>query len=181
MNPAVTWTFWRLGKIQTMDAVFYTVFQFLGGWLGVAISALILGSAIADPSVAYIVTIPGSRGPAVAWGAEFGISLLLMTMILFTSNRPSLSSRTGIFAGFLIALYVLFEAPLSGMSMNPARTFGSAIQAGIYNHLWIYFTAPVIGMLAGAKLYKQFDHRVLCAKLVHDSRRPCIFCGHPGA
>jgi aquaporin Z len=179
MNPAVTWTFWRFGKIKTLDAIFYTVFQFLGGWLGVVISALILGSAIADPRVAYAVTVPGQAGAAVAWGAEFGISFFLMLMILYTSNQPSLASRTGIFAGVLIALYVLFEAPLSGMSMNPARTLGSAIPAGVFDHLWIYFTAPPIGMLAAAELYRQFDRRVLCAKLVHDNHHRCIFCGHP--
>jgi len=178
MNPAVTWTFWRLGKIKTLDAVLYMAFQFLGGWLGVVISGLVLGSAIADPRVAFAVTVPGPAGTAIAWGAEFGISLLLMATILITSNRPSLASRTGVFAGSLIALYVLFEAPLSGMSMNPARTLGSAIPARVYDHLWIYFTAPFIGMLAAAQIYKAWDRRVFCAKLIHNSGYRCIFCGH---
>jgi aquaporin Z len=180
MNPSVTWTFWRLRKISTLDAIFYTVFQFLGGWLGVVLSALVFRSSIADPAVAFAVTVPGPAGPAVAWGAEFVISFLLMGMILVTSNRPSLAPRTGLFAGVLIALYVLFEAPLSGMSMNPARTLGSAIPAHVFDHLWIYFTAPVIGMLAAAESYRLYDHRVACAKLVHDNRLECIFCGRGG-
>ena len=61
----------------------------------------------------------------------------------------------------LIALYILFEAPFSGMSMNPARTLGSAVPAGIYTHLWIYFIAPPLGMLAAAEMYKSRASRAL--------------------
>jgi len=179
MNPSVTLTFWRLGKITPDDALLYIAFQFLGGWLGVVFSALVLRSAIADPAVAYAVTVPGPMGAAVAWWAELGISFLLMMVILVASNNARYAAWTGLFAGLLIALYVLFEAPLSGMSMNPARTVSSALPAQVWDHLWIYFTAPPLGMLLAGELYRLWDRRVVCAKLVHDSRFRCIFCEHP--
>ena len=80
------------------------------------------------------------------------------------------------FAGVLIALYVLFEAPISGMSMNPARTLGSALPSHIFNSLWIYFTAPPLGMWAAAEAYRSVKGRAICAKLVHGQGRRCIFC-----
>ena len=176
MNPSVTLTFWRLGKMTPDDALLYMVFQFLGGWLGVFISALILRSAIADPAVAYAVTVPGPMGATAAWWAELGISFLLMTVILIVSNSGRYAAWTGVFAGLLITLYVLFEAPLSGMSMNPARTVGSALPAHVWRHVWIYFTAPPLGMLLAGELYRLWDRRVICAKLIHDNALQCIFC-----
>jgi aquaporin Z len=167
MNPSVTLTFWRLGKIKAPDALFYIVFQFLGGWAGVALAALIAPSWMADPAVVYAVTLPGPQGVAVAWAAEFAISFGLMGMVLVSSNQAKLSHWTGVFAGSLIALYILFEAPLSGMSMNPARTLGSALAAHVFSHLWIYFVAPPLGMLAAAEIYKFAVARTFHAKLVH--------------
>jgi len=63
------------------------------------------------------------------------------------------------------------------MSLNPARTFGSALLAGNYAGLWIYFTAPVLGMLLAAELFarRYGVQRVLCAKLHHPPNGPCIF------
>jgi aquaporin Z len=177
MNPSVTLAFWRLQKINAADTFFYVLFQFIGGWLGVVVSALLIHAWIADPTVAYAVTLPGPKGIGVAWTAEFGISFLLMIVVLWASNSRWMA-WTGIFAGGLVALYVLFEAPLSGMSMNPARTLGSALVAGIYNNLWIYFTAPPLGMLVAAELYHRWASRPTCAKLVHDRRFTCIFCHH---
>lgn len=180
MNPSVTLAFWRLGKIQQTDAFFYVVFQFIGGYLGVVISALLLGSVIAHPSVAYAVTVPGPGGVSEAWWAEFLISFLLMAVVLLVSNNHRLMTWTGIFAGSLVALYVLLEAPISGMSMNPARTLGSALPAHIFNHLWIYFSAPPLGMLAAAEVFRSSHKNTACAKLIHNPHVRCIFCGHKG-
>ncbi len=177
MNPSVTLAFWRLGKMPSEDALFYMIFQFIGGYAGVWVSALLVGPAIAHPAVAYAVTIPGAGGAAEAWWAEFIISFLLMGTILVVSNDPKRMGWTGICAGALIALYVLFEAPLSGMSMNPARTLGSAVPARIFDHLWIYFTAPLAGMFLAAEIYMSAAGSCLCAKLIHSPRERCIFCG----
>jgi aquaporin Z len=81
----------------------------------------------------------------------------------------------------LVALYITFEAPISGMSMNPARTFASAALAHHWTALWIYFTAPLVGMLAAAETYSRINGKrsVACAKLHHANRMRCIFCGKP--
>jgi aquaporin Z len=78
-----------------------------------------------------------------------------------------------------VATWIGVESPLSGMSMNPARTLASALPAGAFEHLWIYLVAPPLGMLAAVQLFLVLGHRaVACAKLQHDLRVRCIFCGH---
>ena len=127
MNPAVTLTFWRLGKIATWDALFYVAAQFLGGALGVLVVLALLGAIFADPPVSYAATVPGPAGAAVALLAEAAISFGLMMVILVATNAPRLMRLTGVLAGCLVALYITLEAPISGMSMNPARTLASAL------------------------------------------------------
>ena len=78
----------------------------------------------------------------------------------------------GVCAGALVAVYIFVEAPISGTSMNPARSLASAMGAG-FGALWIYFLAPPLGMLAAAIVY---GRRAGCAKLDHARGVPCIFC-----
>jgi aquaporin Z len=175
-NPSVTLTFWRLGKIESWDAAFYILAQFIGGILGVVLSSLILKNTLSAPAVNYVATLPGNFGIGVAFLAEVGISFLLMTVVLNVSNQMKLARYTGLFAGSLVVTYISLEAPISGMSMNPARTFGSAFSAQAWNALWIYFTAPPLGMLLAAEVYTRLKGtgNVLCAKLHHHNNERCI-------
>jgi aquaporin Z len=177
LNPAFTFTFFRLGKIKPWDALFYILFQFFGGLIGLWIAGGILRGALAAPSVNYIITTPGTGGEAVAFLAEFLISFGLMLMVLFVSNSPRRGRYTGLFAGLLIAAYITVEAPLSGMSMNPARTMASALLAQNFTALWVYFCAPLVGMLLASEVYVQWKGRsaVRCAKLHHENNQRCIF------
>jgi aquaporin Z len=177
LNPAVTLTFFRLGKVAPWDATFYVVAQFLGGIAGMILAAAILRTSLADPAVNYVVTLPGPRGAGLAFLAEAVITFILMIGILKISNTAAIARYTGLFAGALVALYITFEAPLSGMSLNPARTFGSALIGHIWNSLWIYFVAPLFGMLLAAEVYRRRAglQRVYCAKLHHHNRQRCIF------
>ena len=179
-NPAVTLTFWRLGKIKTADALFYVLFQFVGGVSGVWLAAVILQSNLSHPAVNYVATLPGNSGVQVAFAAEVAITFLQMTMVLKISNTSNIARYTGLFAGSLVALYISFEAPLSGMSMNPARTFGSALGGNIWTAWWIYFTAPPLGMLAAAQVHVWQKQQVACAKLHHQNNKRCIHCVAPG-
>src|SRR5216117_1671692 len=81
-NPAVTLTFWRLGKVKNCDALFYVVFQFIGGIAGVLVVALFVREALSDPAVNFVATLPGPQGMAIAFIAEFGIAFVLMTTVL---------------------------------------------------------------------------------------------------
>jgi len=181
LNPAVTLTFMRLGKIAPVDAVFYIIFQFIGGLIGVLLIHGILGDAFAKPPVSYVATLPGSAGITAAFAAETIISFGLMLTVLFATNTAKLSRYTGVFAGVLLVVYITFEAPFSGMSINPARTFASAFPATIWTALWVYFTAPVIGMMLASFLFQAVKSKaaVKCAKLNHHTTRRCIFrCGY---
>lgn len=179
LNPAVTLTFLRLGKIARLDAVFYILAQFAGGAFGVALASALLGTHFAQPPVSYIVTIPGAWGIWGAFGAEFAISLGLMYTVLGLLNSR-FARFTGLAAGAMIAIYVTLESPLSGTSMNPARTFSSALLSGNWTAAWIYFTAPLLGMMAAVEAHRlsRSGGNRMCAKLYHASDRRCIHCGY---
>lgn len=175
INPAVTLTFLRLGKVAPWDACFYIVAQILGGTAGVLLVGLLVRQAFWEPPVRAVVTVPGGAGATAAFAAELVISFGLMTAVLWTSNSQRLTRYTGLFAGSLVALYIAVEAPFSGMSMNPARTVASAWPTAVWTDWWIYFTAPVAGMLLAAEIHGRARRRVYCAKLNHGGRSRCIF------
>ncbi len=182
LNPSVTLTFLRLGKILPWDAGFYIGAQFLGGASAVALLSLLLGPYLSHSAVNYAATVPGRLGVAGALGSEFAISFLLMILVLGLISSGRLSRYTGFFVGAAIALFISVESPLSGMSMNPARTFSSALSADVWTGLWVYFIAPPVGMLAAAELFRwtRGSSSGACAKLHHENSRRCIFCGANG-
>ena len=187
LNPAVTLTFLRLGKVKRRDAALYVAAQFAGAMAGVATAALTARSIAAHPSVNYVATAPGWAGATGAVAGEVAISFGLMLAVLTLSNRPRLERYTGACAALLIAVYILIESPLSGMSMNPARSFAPAVAAGSLESVWIYFVAPTVGMLLAAETYVRRHGKtaVRCAKFDHPRGGPCHFnCGYmrnPGA
>ena len=178
MNPAITLTFLRLGKVTPTNAAFYVLAQFAGGTLGVLLVTAVAGAAFTAPPVSSVVTLPSPpHGLATAFVAEYVIALGMMLMVLTVSNS-TVAPYTGYFAGALVATYIAVEAPWSGMSINPARSFASAAPAGIWQGLWIYFVAPPLGMLTASQLYTWLRGRVGCAKLLHPDDARCIHCGY---
>jgi aquaporin Z len=176
-NPAITLTYFRLGKIDKWDASFYVVSQFIGGILW-------SGSFSALPAQQ-----PGrSHGGLCGYGswtgwnsrgfcAEYFMAALLMLVVLWFSNRPPLAQYTSYLVGVLIMFYVFVFAPVSGFSINPARTTGSAVFANVWTAVWLYFVAPVLGMMTSAEIYLRVYgiESVLCAKLHPDPSYPCPF------
>lgn len=155
INPSVTMVRYRLGEINLLDGIFYSISQFIGGAIGMYLVVLILPNLVAHPAINFIVTIPPKNGEILAFILEFLISFLLISTVLFTEKSKSWRKYTPFCVAILITLYITFEAPYSGMSMNPARTFASAIVANQWNSFWIYCTAPVLGMLVGEEIYKR--------------------------
>jgi aquaporin Z len=176
-NPAVSFAFYRLGKMSLPDVLFYTVAQFTGAAGGVCIARFVLSDTPGRRAVRYAVTAPGRHGSAVAFIGELAISFVLMLTILVSSNRETLARYTPYLVGLLYAIFITLEAPLSGMSMNPARSFGPALHAMYWHALWLYFTAPTLGMLAAAEIFLRARHGVepFCAKLHHANNKRCIF------
>jgi aquaporin Z len=179
LNPSVTLTFLRLGKIRPADAALYIVAQFVGGLAGVLLVLAVLGDAFSAPPVSYAATVPGTAGAAAAFVAEFAISAGMMFVVLHFAEQPELAAFTGVAAGVLVAIYIAVESPFSGMSMNPARTFASAAPGALWQHLWLYFAAPPLGMLAAAQLHLALHGAGFggCAKLIHSRTTRCIHCG----
>ena len=177
MNPATTLTFWLLGKVAPWDALFYVIAQFLGGAAGEAVAWLLLRDRLSHPSINFIVTTPAPGRRLGAWLGEWTLAFGMMLTVLVAGNHMQVAGYTGVFAGTLVALYITCEAPLSGMSLNPARTFGSALIGRQWNGYWIYATAPLVGMFMAAGVYAASvgSDRVFCAKLDHRNHRRCIF------
>ncbi len=177
MNPAVTMAYLRLGKIARADAAGYVAGQFVGGALGVLLVRALSGMLAGHPAVRFAVTVPPPDGTAAAFGAEVAISFVLMAVVLASTNSRRLARHAPVLCGALVAAYIAVEAPLSGMSMNPARSFASALGADHWTALWVYFIAPPLGMLAAAETYRRMcgAHEVHCAKLHHTGAHRCIF------
>lgn len=178
MNPSVTLAFLRLGRVTAADAVWYVAAQFAGGILGMLVARALLGRMLAEPAVHYVVTRPGPAGELVAAAGELTISFLMMTVVLRAAAHPGTMRLTGVIAGILVMLNITFEAPLSGMSMNPARTLGPALLAGRFDGLWVYFLGPPLGMLLAAEMFRRRRQAAPCAKLNHSGAVRCIFCGY---
>jgi aquaporin Z len=177
INPAFTLTLLRLGRVRARDAAAYVAAQFAGGLAGALAVAALLGDAFLAPPVTAVATLPGPAGLAVAFACELAISFALVLLVLTLGSSQRLGRYTGLFVGAVLFLYITFEAPLSGMSMNPARTLASAIPGHAWQGLWIYFLAPLTGMLVASELHVRIarSKRAGCAKLAHSL--PCIFCG----
>jgi aquaporin Z len=182
INPAVTLTFLLLRKLPARDAFAYVVAQFVGGVAGFFIIAGLAGPALLGAPNFAIVTKPGPSGIAAAFVGELAISFVLMSVVLAVSNAPKpLSNYAGIAAATLVALFITFEAPFSGMSMNPARTLASALLGHDYTDIWIYFVAPPLGMLSAAFVFVNARswNAVRCGRISHGGPHPCIFhCTH---
>jgi aquaporin Z len=107
------------------------------------------------------------------------MSFGMMIMVLFTSNHPKLARYTGLIAGVMVTCYLILSAPISGFSINPARTIASALPAMRFDAFWIYMTAPFIGMSTAAELYLLLGRKAMCAKFHHSELYTCIFnCGY---
>ena len=161
INPAVTVTFLRLGKMCRYDAMFFVVFQLIGGTASVVIAEVFLGHLLTDPPVNYAVTIPGKSGIWWAAAVEFLIAFSTMTMVLFTSAHPKLQRYTRVFSATLVFCWVVIAGPVSGFGMNPARSFASALPSGMWNSYWIYLVVPFAGMLSAAEFFLLYQKKEL--------------------
>ncbi|MBK7938264.1 MAG: aquaporin [Lewinellaceae bacterium] len=169
MNPAVTLAFLYLKKIGRGDALWYVVAQFTGGAAAMLLAGALFPAFTAAPEVNYVQTQPGMAGVPAAFFSETAISFGMFLTVLYSSNCEKTAPYTGIFAGILLMLYITVESPLSGTSMNPARSIASALAAGNFQHQWIFLSAPLIGMSGAGAVWKAW----ICRK----SEFKCSFQG----
>ncbi|MBI0579948.1 MULTISPECIES: MIP/aquaporin family protein [Bacillaceae] len=149
INPAVTLGFLVNGDIQILDAVFYIITQLLGGIIASATLLLLFGN------VAHL----GATLPLYTWQQSFVLEFILtfvFMMVIFCSavHGKAEKSFAGVAIGGTVGLEVMFAGPISGASMNPARSFGPAVVSGTLEHLWIYIVATILGAIVAAFVYK---------------------------
>ncbi len=176
INPAVSVNFWILGKMRTPDMIVYAAAQCAGATAGAGLVRLAWGRWAR--SVESGVTRPAPwLPPAAAAALELLITASLVGVILLFLSRPRLHRWTGLAAGIWVALVVFAEAPLTGASLNPARSLGPALVTGDTRDLWVYFAGPLGGAALAALLWKRgraaHRRRPACAKLFHTRRYRC--------
>lgn len=154
VNPSVTWAFLRLGNITSIDALNYIIAQFIGAAAGFFLLKWLAGDFFSYPSIDYGVSKPQPPHSWIsAFVAEFIISFVLMLVILMMSGSRRWEKYIATATGILLTIYITFELPFSGMSMNPARSFAAALGANQWNGLWIYFLSPVMATLLAAEVF----------------------------
>jgi aquaporin Z len=136
----------------------------------------LLHSWYPHPDVHFNLTKPGPPGVVVALLAEFVISGIMASVLLLSLHSKRLKKATPWLLAGLIALYIVVEAPLSGMSLNPARSLGTAVAAGQYPALWLYFVGPVAATWLVAVLFKRFykGEPLTCAVVAGSDTRPPV-------
>jgi len=160
INPAVTVGVWFAGKMGAGRAVSYIVFQIIGGILGAMAlrmalggSASGLGQTLPASSLAVGgVTISVTAGMAVV--IEAILTFLLVNCVLNAAVSGKAGSMAGLAIGLTYTLGILMGGPLTGGSLNPARSIGPAVALGQFSSLWIYIVGPVLGAIVAALLYR---------------------------
>ncbi|NEU70046.1 hypothetical protein GK091_24420 [Spirosoma agri] len=149
INPAITLSYRYLGKISTVDTIWYILFQCTGAISWGFIFYQLLEKWYSHPDVNYNLSAPRPEmgGWPVAFLAEFSISSLLIFVSLLSLHSKKFHKLSSSFGVGLIMLYIIFEAPFSGMSTNPARSLGTAAGALNFHYYWIYMVAPFSAML----------------------------------
>jgi aquaporin Z len=176
-NPALTVAYFSLGRIHRWDAFSYVMAHFFGGIAGVFFAHQLLGANLSDLPVRYVITLPGRNGSMIAFIAELITSFALMEVVLLATNHRRLARYTPLFVALVTVFYYMLSMSISGYSVNPARSFSSALFAHIWQGIWIYFIAPGFGMLGAATLYRKIAgaDRIYCAKVFHDFQSNCPF------
>ncbi|NKQ40362.1 MAG: MIP family channel protein [Sulfurovum sp.] len=152
INPAVTISFALNKELGTQDAGYYILFQVIGGILAVAtLSLLFLEEHQSIQELAYY----GSTIPRGSWYQSFIFEVILtfiLMLVIYGSaiHSKAIKSFAGLTIGLTVGLEAMFAGPITGASMNPARSIAPALISGNISDLWIYIVAPVIGaVLAG--------------------------------
>lgn len=157
LNPAVTIGFYAARRMEWRMVIPYVCSQICGAFLG-SIALRIMFPV--HPTLG--ATNPAS-GSLQAFAMEFILTMILMFVILSISvGAKEQGALAGVVVGAVIALEALFAGPISGASMNPARSLAPAVVVGNLDHLWVYVIAPVTGALAGVAVCTSIHGRACC-------------------
>jgi aquaporin Z len=151
LNPAVTFGMALSGAISWVEAVVYWIAQFLGGILATALLYFLLGGAksgLGSTVLAHDVT------PLQGLIVEAVLTFFLVSAVLHLVLSESGGNAAGLVIGLTLTFGVLMGFPLTGGSLNPARSFGPAIFTGTIDQFWVYLIGPLAGAAAAVGLFK---------------------------
>jgi aquaporin NIP len=148
-NPAVTIAFAVTRHFPWREVVYYVIAQLLGAVLGAGALRLLLGD-----SAQLGATLPSGSAFQSFWLEVLLTAVLMFVIISVATDTKAVGAPAALAIGFTVALDAMWGGPISGASMNPARSFGPALIAGIWDHQWVYWFAPILGAIIGAGLYQ---------------------------
>ena len=164
INPAVSIGMWIDGRMETKDLIMYIVFQCIGAIIGIALLAAIINSA---PSLGgYAVTGLGQNGfgPASSVGlnvtgaiiVEIILTFVFVFTVLGVTKKAENATIAGIVIGLTLAFVHIMGIPLTGTSVNPARSLAPALFLGgqALQQVWVFILAPIVGAVIAGLLYK---------------------------
>lgn len=153
INPAVTLAFWSIGRFPSSEVIPYVAAQ-----CGGAVAASLLSRAALGMAGSLGATLP-SLPVAAAFGVEWLLSFVLMFVIMAVATDKRVADGfAGIAVGLTVGFCAMVGGPLTGASMNPARSFGPAVAGNLWRAHWIYWLAPVTAMMVAARVYQQLRH-----------------------
>jgi aquaporin Z len=177
INPAVSLAFWMHGKMRHIDLGGYVVSQFLGAILGSSLVVIVWGERAS--SIGDGVTVPGAGFPLwTVFLAEVSLTFLLVIFIFHFVSSHRLMRWTPLMVWILVGVMVWLEAPISGTSLNPARSLGPALVSWTWHDQWIYFLAPPLGALLAVVIFRLLtagERDVLTGKLFHVPHYRSVF------
>ena len=157
VNPAVTIAMFIVGRFPGKHAIPYIIAQLIGAVLASATVGLLFGYNVAN-SVQFGATIPGTRGPWIAFAGELIMTFFFLWTIMGITSRTDNTAIIAVVIGIYVSIMIFMLATVSGGSINPARSFGPAVLSGILfkgqYYQWIYWIAPILGGSLGALSYK---------------------------
>lgn len=151
INPAVTLGVWAAGKIDTTRALAYVAVQLLGGIVAAFVLAWILGDRAG--SLGATVLADGVS-PAQGLVLELILTFFLVNTVMNAGISGKATIPAGLAIGLTLTLAILMGGPLTGGSLNPARTLGPAVASGNFADIWLYFVGPIAGGVIAGLLYK---------------------------
>ncbi|CAI0559796.1 unnamed protein product [Linum tenue] len=154
VNPAVTIAFAAFGHFPWPRVPFYISAQTIGSILATYVGKSVYGI---DPEL--MATRPLQGCVSTFWVEFMATFMIMFVAAALTSHAQSVGYLSGLIIGMSIGLAVLITGPISGGSMNPARSLGPAIVAWNFKDIWVYITAPIVGALAGAVTFHALNLR----------------------
>ncbi len=160
INPAVTIGVWVAGKIDAGRAVSYIVFQIVGGLAGALALRWVLGgteTGLGATNLARGLRVGEAAidvTPVAGCFLEAVLTFFLVNVVLNTAVSGKAGDFAGLAIGLTLAFCILMGGPLTGGSLNPARTLGPAFAAGNFNDIWVYLAGPILGGIVAAALYR---------------------------